>query len=367
VIATSNMTGWDYDVVQVVNESPVNRRGGVATVAAALHQVLLERGINSLFAVVDHMHTRQEIQQTLDRLPHTVFAGSDQLSQFRAPIVHCHAYRYGPDLLEHARKVPTLATLHSIAAAESSGLPAAYGDDVAGQIALIGAAAAVALVSVAEHDRYLRLAYADINPHATVIYNGIVAPKSIPARDYSRRERLGYCGRMVARKNPDYVLRALTEPRFSSARAILAGRPFTPSLERWLAVPGVADRVDLLGWCGGPRLERFFAEIDVLIVPSSYEPSGLVAMEASVRGVPVVCTRADGLVETMGDGAYYSAGDSYDDVLAAVKAWAAADDGALEAKTSAARERTLSLFSAEAMTTRYQAAYAEVGRQSSSE
>ena len=365
MITASNTDNMRYDVMQIVNESPVGKRGGVATVAEALHRNLLARSVRSLFVVVDHSHTPQEMNTTLEILPHVMFASVDDLARVQAPISHSHAYRYSHGLLEHAKRSTTIATLHSLAAAESSGLPGAYGDDIAGQISLMRNAAAVALVSAAEFDRYVQLGYSRVNPRARVVHNGVPVPKEPSRRRLGRKGTLGYCGRIVARKNPEYLLRVLTERRFSKTKVMIAGRPFTRSLEQWLAIPGVGNRVDLLGWCGGPRLERFFAEIDVLVVPSSYEPSGLVALEASLRGVPVVCTRVDGLTETMGEHAFYAESDRYEDVLIALNAWADADPADLSVRTAKARDRAVAMFSAEAMTSRYQALYAHVASLSS--
>jgi len=43
-------------------------------------------------------------------------------------------------------------------------------------------------------------------------------------------------------------------------------------------------------------LNRFYAACDVLIVPSIYEPLGLVAFEAAARGVPVIATQEVGVL-----------------------------------------------------------------------
>lgn len=352
MIGSHAFQGDAYDVVHIANEVPVNRRGGVATVANALHGGLLARGVASLLLVLDHMHSATEMRATLDSLPNVVFATADHLPDLRTTLVHSHAYRYTPALMDLVRRVPTIATLHSIAAAESSGLPVVHGDDVEGQIRLIEAATAVAVVSRAELERYDSLGYRAYNPNAVVVHNGVPLP-GWHRQSPPRRAILGYCGRIVPRKRPEFVLRALAEPQFANATALFAGRPYTMELEKWLGAPGVAARTRLLGWCSGPRLERFFAEIDVLVVPSMYEPSGLVAIEASLRGVPVVCTRADGLVESMGDHAFYSPGVDYPDLLSALTEWREATDDRVANRADSARRRAESFYSADAMTARY--------------
>jgi glycosyltransferase involved in cell wall biosynthesis len=344
-----------FDVVQVTNEAPTNRRGGAATVVAALHAELLARDISTAMVVVDHVHSEPEIADTLAAYPNVIFSDPDALAAITGDVWHIHAYRYTADLLEHVSRVPVLATLHSLAAAETSGLPPSFGDDIAGQIQLMQCAASVALVSQHELARYRQLGYERKYQPAHVVYNGVQTP-SWHAKNLGR-ERLGFCGRLVPRKHPEYLLRLLAEPAFADCRALVAGRPFTADIEHWVSQLGIDAHVDFLGWCGGPRLERFYASIDALVVPSSYEPSGLVAIEASLRGIPVICTPVDGLSETMAEHAFVAIDESYASVLAAAQAWQAATDRDIAELTQAARLRASTMFTASAMADRYLALY----------
>jgi len=112
-------------------------------------------------------------------------------------------------------------------------------------------------------------------------------------------------------------------------------------------------RVDFLGWCAGARLEAFFQAIDVLAVPSIYEPFGLVALEAAARGVPVVCTRIDGLVEVLGDHAYYCEDSSYEAFRQAMRAWDRDPPDRVAERTRGARERYRARFTDRLMSRRY--------------
>ncbi len=347
-----------FDVVQVTNEAPANRRGGVATVVAALHAELIARDISAAIMVVDHMHDASEIAETLAAYPNVIFSTTDALAAISGEVWHIQAYRYTAGLLDHVREVPAVATLHSLAAAETSGLAPSFGDDVAGQRQLLQYAASVALVSEHEHARYRELGYERQHQPARVVYNGVQTPSWRAGK--LGRKRLGFCGRLVPRKNPEYLLKMLAEPAFAECRALVAGRPFPAGIERLVTQLGIDARVDFLGWCGGPRLERFYASIDALVVPSSYEPSGLVAIEASLRGIPVICTPVDGLPETMGEHAFLAADDNYAAVLAATKSWQAATDDHIAAITRAARLRASRLFTAAAMADRYLELYSDV-------
>ena len=49
-------------------------------------------------------------------------------------------------------------------------------------------------------------------------------------------------------------------------------------------------------------MPRFWNELDIAVVPSFEEPFGLVALEASSCGVPVVASKVGGLMEIVADG-----------------------------------------------------------------
>jgi glycogen synthase len=56
------------------------------------------------------------------------------------------------------------------------------------------------------------------------------------------------------------------------------------------------------GWLPEPQLRALAAAADVVVVPSLYEPFGLVALEAGALGAPVVVARTGGLADTVSDG-----------------------------------------------------------------
>ena len=74
---------------------------------------------------------------------------------------------------------------------------------------------------------------------------------------------LGFCGRLVPRKHPEYVQWMLTEPGFETRGVLIAGRGFSPYARDLLARHALAGRVRFLGWCAGARLEAFFDRDDM--------------------------------------------------------------------------------------------------------
>lgn len=74
----------------------------------------------------------------------------------------------------------------------------------------------------------------------------------------------------------------------------------------------LADRARLLGYVKGEALSYLYRAADVVVVPSVYEPFGLVALEAMLAGAAVVVSSAGGLPEIVRherDGLVFDAGD----------------------------------------------------------
>ncbi|MCI4366672.1 MAG: glycosyltransferase family 4 protein [Thermoplasmata archaeon] len=117
---------------------------------------------------------------------------------------------------------------------------------------------------------------------------------------------VGFMGRLEATKGIDHLLDAVAGlvPLIPEIRLDIAGDgPLRPSLTAEADRIGLGDRTTFRGWVQGPAKESWFAGIHVLAFPSSvYENFGLVALEAHVRGRPVVGTDIGGIPDIVEDG-----------------------------------------------------------------
>ncbi|MFL6206831.1 MAG: glycosyltransferase [Acidimicrobiales bacterium] len=119
----------------------------------------------------------------------------------------------------------------------------------------------------------------------------------LPAEQAPRRRpdpaalRVGFIGQVSREKGVDLLLDAVPVLP-PSTRVVVAGDGVLDEQVR--GHPQVEHR----GRVGGDEKERFFADIDVLVVPSRVpEVAPLVLDEAAVRGVPIIGARRGGIPE----------------------------------------------------------------------
>ena len=116
-----------------------------------------------------------------------------------------------------------------------------------------------------------------------------------------------YVGRLAREKGVVELVHAFARvaPVVESARLEIYGDgPSRPAVEEALATSGLGGRVALHGWVDRDRLDTALRRAWAAVVPSLWdEPLGLAAVEAIVRGVPVVATGSGGLLEVVEPGA----------------------------------------------------------------
>jgi glycosyltransferase involved in cell wall biosynthesis len=151
-----------------------------------------------------------------------------------------------------------------------------------------------------------------VDPARTVIAPiSALAPERPPQRDSLRtgpQTRFLFVGRLIERKGLDVLLRAFS--LVEGGELWVAG---SGPLREYVSQPAAQDaRIHLFGHVGGEALSDLYAQADALIVPSLYEPWGLVVHEGLAHGLPVIATdqvgAADDLIETGVNGYVVPAG-----------------------------------------------------------
>ncbi|MBV9212347.1 MAG: glycosyltransferase family 4 protein [Actinobacteria bacterium] len=162
---------------------------------------------------------------------------------------------------------------------------------------------------------YMREHVADIygleDERIAVIPNGIDPSELVPVADLDALrldfaapgERLVLLvGRLVYEKGFQLALEALPAliARLPDVRFIVAGSgTHEPELRAQATELGLDGHGAFLGWIGDDVLHSLYRIADLCVVPSIYEPFGLVALEAMASGCPCLVADTGGLREVV--------------------------------------------------------------------
>ena len=144
-----------------------------------------------------------------------------------------------------------------------------------------------------------------------VIHNGvdpqdltpIAALDSLRQRFAQPHQRLILlAGRLVYEKGFQDALDALATviARLGDVRFVMAGSgTHAAQLRAQAAELGLLEHGVMLGWIGDELLHSLYRVCDLCVVPSIYEPFGLVALEAMASGCPCIVADTGGLREVI--------------------------------------------------------------------
>lgn len=107
-------------------------------------------------------------------------------------------------------------------------------------------------------------------------------------------------GRVQYEKGFQVLAQAMStlRSRVPGIECIVAGRgSYLPELQSQVDIEGVSDIMRLVGFVPDERLRAGVHRAGCVVIPSLYEPFGIVALEALAGGAPVVAARTGGLAE----------------------------------------------------------------------
>jgi len=229
-------------------------------------------------------------------------------------VVHVHDWltAFAGISFKHHLKKPIVLTVHSTEVGRAQGLHSADSFSIDG--IEWWAAYEASRVVVTSHSMkrevcdhfHLPWEKVDLIPNAIDVqrYNASIDRGAVRARyGVGWGEKLVLCvGRLVPQKGIEYFISAIPAiaKRYPEAKFIIVGEGWSRDY-----LEGVAQstrhrwKILFTGFISDAEVIALMTSADVLVIPSIYEPFGIVALEGMATGVPVVASQVGGLAEVI--------------------------------------------------------------------
>ncbi|MCJ7792568.1 MAG: glycosyltransferase family 4 protein [Candidatus Marinimicrobia bacterium] len=127
-------------------------------------------------------------------------------------------------------------------------------------------------------------------------------------------------GRLLPRKGFQYLIRAVTLLKDKNIKLLIAGEGgYRQTLEQLSKKLKIVNRITFLGKVPKDKVKNFYSSTDVTVVPSLYEPFGLVILEAMACGSPLVCTNVCDFPLIAGKAALYALPQNPEDLAEKIR------------------------------------------------
>jgi len=287
-------------------------------------------------------------------------AGCELTSERRFDMIHCHDWLVAQACvtIKHATGIPLVATIHSTESGRRHGIHTDYQrviHEIEGWLTY-------------EASRIVCCSWSMVNEVAGLfnvprdkiwmIPNGVDPEIYRPgAIDRSLRDKYAdpnekivlYVGRLVPEKGVNVLIGAIPRILFAhpNTKFIIVGEGYSREMLSSLSKSlGVDRKVFFTRYVSDDEVKGLLGLADVQVVPSIYEPFGIVCLEAMASGIPVVASDTGGLSEIVEDGVTGLKVPSDNSNAIAYAVNRLLSDSALrESMSKRARERALAKFS----------------------
>jgi glycogen synthase len=237
------------------------------------------------------------------------------VEQWRPDVIHLHPFWLWPiaSAIQERAGIPVVYTVHSLDRAEyeiGQGPPECL-TQWGTQEEIIAQANRV--IALTESERILLSQYCPAaNDRVRIVGNGIddtaVARQTVARKNYTTSAPvILYTGRFVDRKGVRELIAAIPQvlQKAPQARFILAGghrHCSSAEMEHWWLPPDLApyrERILFTGWLTPSEVAEWYQSADILVVPSWYEPFGMVILEGMLYGLPIAAAQVGGPAEIL--------------------------------------------------------------------
>ena len=226
-------------------------------------------------------------------------------------VIHAHDWlvAYAAKTLKNSYNIPIVSTIHATEAGRNSGIhneQQRYINDTEWMLTYESSEVIVnSNYMKGELQRLFGLPYEKINvvPNGVNLnlFNGI-------ERDYNFRRKYAmdnekiilFMGRLVYEKGIQHLIAAMPKilNGYRDSKLVVCGKgAMIDELKAQANAMGIGNKVYFAGYMNGKDVQKMYKAADIAVFPSTYEPFGIVALEAMLSENPVVVSDIGGLNE----------------------------------------------------------------------
>lgn len=230
-------------------------------------------------------------------------------------LVHSHDWlvAYASRAVKHAYRIPMVSTIHATEFGRNYGLH----NDVQRHISDVEWWLIYESWKVICCSKYMKGELQHVfqvpGDKISIIPNGVNTAAFQPKNQSHRREDYAspderivlYVGRLVREKGVQVIIDAIPHVlRYHpNTKFIIAGRgPYQGTLRNQAVATGVSNRIYFTGYVNDNLRNTLYSWASVAVIPSLYEPFGIVALEAMAARAPLVVSDTGGLGEIVRHG-----------------------------------------------------------------
>ena len=231
-------------------------------------------------------------------------------------VIHAHDWlvAYAAKQLKEGFDIPLVSTIHATESGRNSGIHDEQQRYINDSEWLLTYESNEVIVNSnfmkSDIQRIFGLPFEKIN----VIPNGInITNFSGIDRDYDFRRKYAmdreriilYIGRLVYEKGIQNLIGAMPKilQNYNDAKLVICGKGgMMDELQQEAKNLGIENKIYFAGYCDSKTVQKMYKCADVAVFPSTYEPFGIVALEAMLAGVPTVVSDVGGLNEIIEHG-----------------------------------------------------------------
>ena len=323
------MLTWEY---------PPRVVGGIARVVYDLSRTLLKDGHDvtvitykdgdapyfeddkgvKVYRVDNYMINPNNFIDWIMQLNFSLIAKANEIiaEQGNFDVIHAHDWlvAYAAKTLKNSYNIPLVATIHATEAGRNKGIYDETQRYINDTEWLLTYEASEVIVNSnfmkGDIQRLFGLPFEKIN----VVPNGInLTAFSGVERDYDFRRQYAadnekiilFMGRLVYEKGVQHLISAMPKiiQNYNDVKLIVAGKGgMLDELKAQVDGMGLSNKVYFTGYLNAKQVTKMYKCADVSVFPSTYEPFGIVALEAMLAGVPTVVSDIGGLNEIVEHG-----------------------------------------------------------------